>query len=225
MTPSSNAVPERVDAEALERQGFLLYRTKTTSHDAVCDAMRDLARSLDGRGNLVTLDSSGDSRYLPVHTEGIYRTIPPRYFMLGCVTPSVTGGNTIIYDARRAAQLIYREQPGLAGVSIVYASKAHNIAAEHRLVETRRMTARSVPVLVFRDRTESNHLKTLPPEWSEESLYACIRGALSKCVIKDHAWQRGDILVVDNYVTLHARSPFAGTRRLVRLRISHPETT
>lgn len=81
---------------------------------------------------------------------------------------------------------------------MVYGSKAHNIAAEHRLVETRRMTDHSVPVLVFRDRTESNHPKTLPPEWNEESLYAYIRDALSRCVIKDHVWQRGDILVVDN---------------------------
>lgn len=219
-----NVVPERVDAVALERQGFLLYEAETHSHDAVCDAMRGLARSLDGQADLVTLDSSGDSRYLPVHTEGIYRMTPPRYFMLGCVTPSASGGNTLIYDGRSAAECIYREQPGLADVSILYASKAHNIAAEHRLVETRRMRDGSVPVLVFRDRTESNHLKTLPPQWSEESLYACVRGVLSRCVIKDHVWQKGDILVVDNHVTLHARSPFAGTRRLVRLRISHDAT-
>ena len=112
----------------------------------------------------------------------------------------------------------------LTDLPIGFGASYDNIAAEHRLVETRRMTARSVPVLVFRDKTESNHLKTLPPEWSEESLYACIRGALSRCVIKDHAWRRGDILVVDNHVTLHARSPFSGTRRLVRLRINHSES-
>jgi alpha-ketoglutarate-dependent taurine dioxygenase len=217
--------PERVDAQALERQGFLLYRAKTSAHDAVCDAMQGLARSLGGHVDLVNLDSSGDSRFLPVHTEGIYRTIPLRYFMLGCVSPGLTGGNTIIYDARRAAQRIYREQPELACVSIVYASKAHNVAAEHQLVETRRLTGGPVPVLVFRDRTESNHLKTLPPGWSEESVYACIRRALSRCVIKDHVWQGGDVLVVDNHVTLHARSPFTGARRLVRLRISSADRT
>lgn len=86
MASPSNVAPARVDAEGLERQGFLLYRAKPNSHDAVCDAMRALARSLDGRVDLVTLDSSGDPDYLPVHTEGIYRAVPPRYFMLGCVT-------------------------------------------------------------------------------------------------------------------------------------------
>jgi len=33
----------------------------------MCDAMGTLAHSLDGRVDLVTLDSSGDPRYLPVY--------------------------------------------------------------------------------------------------------------------------------------------------------------
>src|SRR3712207_7008962 len=59
------------------------------------------------------------------------------------------------YTTLFRSRLIRRERPELADVSIVYASKAHGIAAEHRLVETRRTANGSVPVLVFRDRTES----------------------------------------------------------------------
>ena len=123
-----------MDTLTLEQHGFLLYRLETNTHDAVCDAMRDLARTLGGSADLVTLDSDGDPRSLPIHTEGVYRSMPPRYFMLGCVNPSATGGNTIIYDARKAARLVRRERPELADVSIVYASKAHGVAAEHQLV-------------------------------------------------------------------------------------------
>jgi alpha-ketoglutarate-dependent taurine dioxygenase len=225
VTSPLTVTSEPADTWTLEQHGFLLYRLETNTHDAVCDATRALARSLGRSVDLVTLDSSGDPRALPVHTEGVYRSVPPRYFMLGCVNPSATGGNTIIYDARTAARLIRRERPELADVSIVYASKAHGIAAEHRLVETRRTANGSVPVLVFRDRTESNRLPTVPPGWSEEALYTYVRDAVGRSVVIDHPWRAGDILVVDNHVTLHARSAFMGTRRLVRLRIDDGETT
>ena len=225
MAPPAKVTSEPLDARALERHAFLLYQLKTHAHDAVCHAMRCLARSLGSTVDLVTLDSSGDPHALPIHTEGIYRSVPPRYFMLGCVKPSATGGNTIVYDARKAAQLIGDERPELADASILYASKAHGISAEHRLVETRTTADGSVSVLVFRDRTESNHLPTVPPGWSEESLYAYVRDAVRRCVLIDHPWRAGDILVVDNHVTLHARSPFIGTRRVVRLRINDGEKT
>lgn len=161
----------------------------------------------------------------PEPVDTVYRSVPPRYFMLGCVKASATGGNTIIYDAREAARLIRRERPELAEVSIVYTSKAHGIAAEHRLVEARRTANGSVPVLISRDRTESNRLPAVPPGWSEESFYAYVRTTIGRCVVIDHSWRAGDILVVDNHVTLHARSPFMGNRRMVRLRISGGEKT
>ncbi|MGH2941548.1 MAG: TauD/TfdA family dioxygenase [Solirubrobacteraceae bacterium] len=64
----------------------------------------------------------------------------------------------------------------------------------------------------------------VPPGWSEEFLYACVRNIVGRCVATDHLWRAGDVLVVDNYVTLHARSPFMGARRVVRVRITDDET-
>ena len=31
----------------------------------------------------------------------------------------------------------------------------------------------------------------------------------------DHAWQAGDVVLVDNFVTMHGRRPYAGKRRVL----------
>jgi len=38
---------------------------------------------------------------------------------------------------------------------------------------------------------------------------------LSEELAFDLAWQRGDVVLVDNYVTMHGRRPFAGTRKVL----------
>ncbi|MFZ1075202.1 MAG: TauD/TfdA family dioxygenase [Minisyncoccia bacterium] len=167
----------------------------------------------------ITLQARRDKDSLAIHTEGIYARagITP-YFALGCVKPSETGGMTNVYDARKAACLIRSDYPEIVDVDIEYSSASYvGEKAIHPLCERE--------YLRYRGLTFGNRILQLPRGYTEDDLYGAVEHSLKKCLIASHTWERGDILLVDNKLTLHGRMPYEGERIMVRVRFDDPLNT
>lgn len=72
-------------------------------------------------------------------------------------------------------------------------------------------------VLRYRAKVVTNVMHGID-ESGAEKIYNCIDEILSRCIILDHAWENGDLLFVNNEITLHDREPFIGLRKMLRVR-------
>ena len=206
----------------LDDPGYALLTPSPLAKDAIdLEKQITVISVLLGRGfassaAYVTLRAKDDEGFLAKHTESIYARagIAP-YFLLGCVTPAKEGGHTRIFDGRRAASIIRNKYPALEASEIEYSSVAYR---EERAT----YPLCTGGVLRFRGRTASNKIVHLPRQYSESRFYNVVDSVLEQCVLVEHRWRRGDILVVNNKITLHDRTPFKGQRVLVRVRFDDP---
>lgn len=151
-----------------------------------------------------SLSSRHGYNALPFHVELSHRPRPCRYLLLGCIDPGSPGAVTMVVDWR---QLSFT-------------------AADLHLLE-------SAPVLV-RSGRRSFYSTVLPPDRSflrfDPGCLEAVDGRgrdaldlvaerLSRASPISHHWQRGDLLIIDNWRLLHGRGPtYAGSgRRLVRI--------
>jgi hypothetical protein len=166
------------------------------------------------------LTGESDDNKLAAHTEGIsYSSGIIPFFTLGCVRPSEIGGETRIFDARMAARLVFEHHPSLAKVVIEYSSLANRREGSfYPLVVCDRSWGN---VLMYRAKVETNKIIGCRG-YGDEEVYHIIDEILEKCVVLKHNWRQGDMLFVNNRITLHDRLPFQGTRRMLRVRFDDP---
>lgn len=220
MNKSAGRVPETViDRAELEKRVFLSVTTRHQSPRDIRGVVSELAHQLGSQVDLVDLISEGGKGRLAVHTETIYQDKPLRYFLLGCLRSSQTGGETTVFDARVAANLILEQAPELASVKIEYRSGSHPSHAVHGLVQNRSLRVGPQPVLVFREQAHTNKVFELPAGWTEKEFYSYMASVLAKSIATRHKWSAGDVLIVDNHVSLHGRELFCGARALIRARV------
>ncbi len=160
-----------------------------------------------------TLDATGSNDILALHTEGISndsRIIP--YFALGCIKPSSSGGETRLFDGRKAAAAI-DAIPGLNDVIIEYSALANPQARiRYPLVVTE-----GERVVRYRSKVETNFI-IKSGKFSEDEVYQHVDAIIQSCLLVSHKWEAGDLLFVNNLITLHDRLPFTGHRRMLRVR-------
>lgn len=160
-----------------------------------------------------TLDAKGSDETLALHTEGISNEggiIP--YFALGCIKPSVSGGETRLFDGRKAAAII-DGNPELTDVVIEYSALANPQArVRYPLVVTN-----GGRLVRYRSKVETN-LVINSGTLSEDDAYQRIDIIIRDCLLVSHKWETGDLLFVNNLITLHDRLPFTGHRRMLRVR-------
>lgn len=156
-----------------------------------------------------------------IHSESIYHDRMCPYFMLGCVKPAEVGGDTIIYDGVKAARLIEEEAPELESVRMVYHAEHYDdTVAVMPLVRDMKDDGESS--LVFRQKFPLNEVTGLPTGWDEDDLYEYIDNVLDRSVEFDQKLTTGDVILIDNYKTLHLRRAFSGLRKIVRVRVDDP---
>ena len=173
-------------------------------------------------GRLV-LQGEGSGEWLLKHTEGIIFNEDSllQYFALGCLEKAATGGRTFIYDARVAASLIDTKYPELADVRTKYISTVYEgQQSEHSLVTDDEQYGR---VLRYRSKASTNIIVAgLPESMSEDDYYETIEVVLDESIIATHQWTPGELVVVNNHITLHSREPYEGPRKMVRFRFDDP---
>ena len=180
-------------------------------------------RSLASNMSHTILRGCSDSNYLPIHTESIYSRLVTPYFALGCLEAPKSGGETRIFDARKAASVLESEHPQLSKVAINYASKPNpHLNAVCPLVYHDPTYGK---VLRFRDKTPDNAVNDVPVGYNEDQIYHIVRKTAHKCIYLTHTWHVGDIIFVNNRITLHDRLPYVGSRKMLRVRFDDPHNT
>lgn len=204
----------------LELSGFLVLRT-APGEDALMSAACAFGNLVCARSVGVThLRADGSEVWLGRHTETLTDGAAPiRYFALGCVVPATRGGETLLFDGRKAARLLEASLHDARKVRIRYRSQYRPDVADHSLIVDDK---RHGPVLRFRSATGNNEVIAKPPDVSEADLYTAVEDAVSRSVALVHSWRAGELLVVDNRAMLHSRAPFAGLRHMLRFRYDDP---
>lgn len=199
-------------------------------YTAVCTAGGEsaLVSAASALGSFVGAQSVGITHlratssevWLGRHTETLTDgAVPIRYFALGCLVPAAQGGETHLYDGRKAARLLVEMLRGAREVRIRYRSAYRPEVADHPLIVDDEQHGL---VLRFRSATENNQVVAKPLGVSEADLYAAVEEAVSASLVLAHRWRAGDLLLVDNHMMLHARAPFAGARHMLRFRYDDP---
>jgi alpha-ketoglutarate-dependent taurine dioxygenase len=166
------------------------------------------------------LRATGSDVWLGRHTETLTDApVPIRYFALGCLVPAACGGETLLFDGRKAARLLADSLHGAREVRIRYRSQYRPEVADHSLIVEDQERG---PVLRFRSATEKNEIIAKPADISEADLYAAVEDAVSRSLVLVHSWRAGELLLVDNHTMLHSRAPFAGLRHMLRFRYDDP---
>lgn len=159
------------------------------------------------------IDGESEDSYLATHTEGIsYAAGIIPYFSLGCIHLADGGGATRIFDARRAAYIL--REKGVHESIIEYSSLAHpEQSARYPLVFN---DPEYGDVLRYRSKVITNKIILSP--CAEDDLYRIVDNTLEFCVSYVHSWTKGDLLFVNNRLTLHDRLPYKGRRSMMRMR-------
>jgi alpha-ketoglutarate-dependent taurine dioxygenase len=166
------------------------------------------------------LRTTGSGVWLGRHTETLTDApVPIRYFALGCVVPAAHGGETLLFDGRKAAHILAGSLHGAREIRIRYRSKYRPEHADHYLIVEDEQHG---PVLRFRSATENNEMIAKPVSISEADLYAAVEDAVGRSLALIHSWRAGELLLVDNHTMLHSRAPFAGLRHMLRFRYDDP---
>ncbi len=159
------------------------------------------------------LENTDSNDILALHTEGISNEggiIP--YFALGCIQPSSSGGETRLFDGRIAAAMI-DTIPELTDVVVEYSA----LANPQTKVRYPIVVSENGRVVRYRSKVETN-LVINSGNLSENEMYHLVDTIVHNSLILNHQWSAGDLLFVNNLVTLHERLPFVGNRRMLRVR-------
>jgi alpha-ketoglutarate-dependent taurine dioxygenase len=160
-----------------------------------------------------------DDKPARIHSESIYHSAMCPYFMLACVQKADIGGDTLVYDAEKAARIISSEAPELEGVRMVYHAEHY----DHTRAETPLIRDFGEgSFLTFRQQFYLNEVHNLPPGLTEDDFYAYIDQVLTRCIEFDKILEPGEMILINNYKTLHVRKAFEGLRKIIRVRVDDP---
>lgn len=161
----------------------------------------------------------GDNQPIKIHSESIYHPQMCPFFMLACVKAADTGGANRVYDGEKAAEIILAEAPELSSVRMTY--NAEHYDGVSTTVPLLRDFG-SGDVLTFRQKFPFNEVGGLPEGLGEDEFYDYMDDVLDRCVEFEHLLQPGEVLLVNNYKTLHVRTAYTGLRKIIRVRVDDP---
>ena len=164
----------------------------------------------------------GDSSPVRIHSEVIYHEDMVPYFMLGCIKQASKGGVNILYNAVEAASIMSREVLELTNTKMVYHAEHYDdLSVSVPLIREKRNNQ----FLAFRQKkADLNEIHDLPHGWSDDDFYEYIDDVLSRTIEFEHLLLPGEVLLVDNYQTLHVRTAYEGLRKMIRVRVDDPES-
>lgn len=152
---------------------------------------------------------------VPFHNDSLFLCKPPHYILLYCDLPAAEGGDTLIVrgdDAFRRLGPSLREALGRHRVRVRQGDWCftRSLLGTHPLDGSR--------ALLFWDpgmSTDSTLEVNGQPLGAD--VLAQLRALLDTAEVRRHCWRRGDLLVMDNFKVLHARTAFTGPRVLRRV--------
>jgi alpha-ketoglutarate-dependent taurine dioxygenase len=154
---------------------------------------------------------------VPFHNDGVYKRFPPRYLLLYCYDPGSRGGDTLLARGDElACRLDTATRSRLSRKRVRYS--VSGFSASRPVVVKHPQDCAPVVFLGDADLAEDYRLE---PDRSIESAIEALRMVLQDSSSHCHRqrWRKNDVLVIDNYRVLHARTPYRGYRVLKRIEV------
>lgn len=154
------------------------------------------------------------------HVDGGYYPTIPHYFVLYCVSPSLSGGNTVFSDSRKVVDRLYAKYDPdfLESIKIMYMSRGNKVY-ERSLIDIdnsnkKRLNWYSSAYFMpdfskLSIKSRKNYTNLLG------ELIQDIKQYLEEEIVLDHQWQTGQGIIADNRWLLHSRTAFQGGSRLL----------
>lgn len=205
-----------------ERLGGL----ERVTDEVLLDVASGLAALVPGLscGRVMHIREEPGSRYaalttgaVPYHNDHLYFYKLPQFLLLFCDSPADEGGDTLIVRGDEALRTM---SPGLrerlAGLRVRV--RMGDCQVTRSLIATHPIDG--APVLLFAD-TASDDVCILEVGGRpmEGELLEALRSLLASLDARRHRWRAGDLLLIDNLRTMHARTAYAGPRRLRRVSV------
>ena len=159
---------------------------------------------------------------VPFHWDGAFYK-EPRLLLFHCLESEGSGGETTFVDTTSLwNSLSAKEQNECLNVTLTYSTekKAHyGGTITVPLVQKHPVTGETILRLAEKVETEKNPV-TLNVEGASDDFYERMTKKLYDNMIT-HSWEKGDLLIVDNFRYLHGRKRLAGnmTRSFKRIQI------
>jgi alpha-ketoglutarate-dependent taurine dioxygenase len=188
---------------------------------ALADRLTAVAPGLSSSG-VTYVQEVSDTPYVtwtrsdvPFHNDSLFLCKPPHYILLYCDLAATEGGETLVTRADDASRQL---SPALREVL----ERVRVRVRQGDLCFTRSLLTRhpldGSEVLLFWDpgMSTDSSLEVLG-ETGDTDVVGQLRQLLRGAEVHRHAWRQGDLLILDNFKVLHARTAFSGCRRLRRL--------
>jgi len=226
--PETDWTAARDDDEALldmldklHRYGFVMVRGVPAEMDAVGDVVERIGpmrrTNWGGIADIKAIPDAYDltmtTRAIEAHADNPYREPVPGYVFLQCIVNDVDGGDLLISDGFRVAEVL-REQAPAEFDALTRVRPEFSYVDEDTILEN------SGPLIELDDagRVRQVRLSNRTEDVAAEDpdlleLYYRARKRLTDLVNDPamqlrHAWQPGDLLIMDNYRMLHGRSGY-----------------
>jgi trimethyllysine dioxygenase len=175
----------------------------------------------DFTANLEHKDTAYTSAAIGPHTDGTYSLDAPGYQMFHCLAAECTGGENILIDAFRIAEIMREQHPDdyrlLTEVAIPgqYRDEERGI---HLLARRPLFRLNALGELVQVSYNNHDRAPFLLPAPKLRALYAALGVFARLCAEASLHYRRrllpGSVLLFDNWRVLHARDAYRGYRRL-----------
>jgi len=207
--------------EKLHRYGFVMVRGVPAEMDAVGDVVERIGpmrrTNWGGIADIKAIPEAYDltmtTRAIEAHADNPYREPVPGYVFLQCIVNDVDGGDLLISDGFRVAEVLREQAPAEFDALT-------RVRPEFSYVDDDTILENSGPLIELDDAGRvrqvrlSNRTEAVAAEDPDLlELYYRARRRLTDLVNDPamqlrHAWQPGDLLIMDNYRMLHARSGY-----------------
>ena len=215
--------------EKLECDGFCMVEGVPATPQATCAVAERVAyiRSTifggyyDFTANLEHKDTAYTSMAIGPHTDGTYSLDAPGYQMFHCLAAECSGGDNVLIDGFKVAQIMQREHAAdyevLSTVEIPgrYLDHARGIQLMARRALFRHSRAGDLVQVSYNNHDRAPFV--LPVE-QHRRFYRALATFAGLCADSRLHYRRrllpGSVLLFDNWRLLHARDAYVGYRRL-----------
>ena len=175
----------------------------------------------DFTANMEHKDTAYTSLAIGPHTDGTYSVDAPGYQMFHCLAADCSGGENVLIDGFKMAEILRRDQSDLFRVLTQVAIPGHYLDHERGIhLMARRPLLRLDESGELLQVTYNNYDRApfvLPPE-KQTVFYRALGAFNALCADQSLQYRRrllpGSMLIFDNWRVLHARDAYVGYRRL-----------
>ncbi len=159
--------------------------------------------------NINVTDRSKQTTNFSLHTDGAYYSLPPYGIVLACYDPGLGDAPTYFSDTTAAINKLSEQNlKTLLALNYTYIAKDSTFYTRP-LIEKHPFNNNLITNLTSRGFlspvVNPNNLQEIPEVFDYSQAFEMLRVAISDSLVLEHYWEKGDILVFDNYTYLHGR--------------------